>query len=222
MKVELDHVFIFVSQGAPEAKRLIDIGFREGSGRSHPGQGTSNRRFFFKNVYLELIWVRDVEEVRSQSRTMLWERSLWKQNNFSPFGMGFRIISQDNETLSINTWDYKPPYIPKETSIKIVDNKKRYCKEPMFFFVPSGISPDSSPEFSKDWLKHKDNIGEITSVRVVSPNAENLSPAAKWFQNLGLISMKKGNIHLMELRFDKAKRDKFIDLQPDLPLNLYW
>ena len=43
--IELDHIFVFTSAGAPEAESLIELGFEEGPGNVHPGQGTSNRRF---------------------------------------------------------------------------------------------------------------------------------------------------------------------------------
>jgi len=57
MSVEIDHVFVCRSAGAPEADFLIKHGLLEGSGNSHPGPGTANRRFFFSNAYLELLWV---------------------------------------------------------------------------------------------------------------------------------------------------------------------
>lgn len=55
---EVDHVFVSASRGAPEARKLIELGLLEGSPNRHPGQGTANRRFFFANAMLELSWVR--------------------------------------------------------------------------------------------------------------------------------------------------------------------
>jgi hypothetical protein len=45
--VELDHLFVCTSQGAPEAKYLAWFGLIEGPANVHPGQGTANRRFEF-------------------------------------------------------------------------------------------------------------------------------------------------------------------------------
>jgi hypothetical protein len=42
MDFELDHIFICVSTGAPEAEPLIWAGLQEGSRNRHPGQGTAN------------------------------------------------------------------------------------------------------------------------------------------------------------------------------------
>jgi hypothetical protein len=60
----------------PEAEALRELGLSEGSGNVHPGQGTANRRFFFANAFLELLWIADEEEIRNgQTRpTMLHER----------------------------------------------------------------------------------------------------------------------------------------------------
>jgi Glyoxalase-like domain len=55
----VDHAFIACSPGAPEAGALLRLGFIEGQGNTHPGQGTANRRFFFENFMLELLWVAD-------------------------------------------------------------------------------------------------------------------------------------------------------------------
>ena len=55
-RFEIDHLFVTVSQGAPEVAPLRRLGFHEGGQNVHPGQGTACRRIFFENVYLELIW----------------------------------------------------------------------------------------------------------------------------------------------------------------------
>jgi hypothetical protein len=74
--IELDHLFVCTDAGAACAERLIQLGFTEGPPNQHPGQGTANRRFFFANAMIELIWVSDTTEAQSPStrRTLLWER----------------------------------------------------------------------------------------------------------------------------------------------------
>src|SRR5437899_5800140 len=76
MAFELDHVIICADSDAPEAERLIQFGLREAPPNQHPGQGTANRRFFFANAMIELLWVRDPAEAQSERtrRTLLWER----------------------------------------------------------------------------------------------------------------------------------------------------
>ena len=77
MAAELDHVFICTARGGnAEADRLVTLGLTEGGPNVHPGQGTACRRFFFRNAYLELLWVDKPDEAQSESvRPMrLWER----------------------------------------------------------------------------------------------------------------------------------------------------
>jgi len=78
---ELDHIFILVSKGAPEAQLLIDFGLTEGSNRSHKDQGTQNRCFYFNNVMLELLWDYDEQDAQNEvtSPTTLWPR--WNQRD---------------------------------------------------------------------------------------------------------------------------------------------
>jgi hypothetical protein len=66
MALELDHLFIWTDIGAYEAERLVSFGLVEGTPNMHPGQGTTNRRFFFHNAMLELLWVHDPAEARSE------------------------------------------------------------------------------------------------------------------------------------------------------------
>ena len=65
---EIDHIIFFCDVGAPEADSLKQRGLHEGPSNSHPGQGTANRRFFFPNVYLELLWVENPLEAKAASR----------------------------------------------------------------------------------------------------------------------------------------------------------
>ena len=66
MSLEIDHIFIMASKGAPEAQSLIDFGLTEGPNRVHNGQGTQNRCFFFNNVMLELLWVYDEVDAQNE------------------------------------------------------------------------------------------------------------------------------------------------------------
>lgn len=71
----LDHVFIMCDVGAPGAMALSHVGLEEMPRNTHPGQGTACRRFSLADRYLELLWVRDEHETRSDRGrpTQLWE-----------------------------------------------------------------------------------------------------------------------------------------------------
>jgi hypothetical protein len=78
--------------GAPEAARLLALGLAEGEPSMHPGQGTACRRFFFANAYLELLFVTDEAEARSDPArsTRLYERWSRRGSGASPFGVVLR------------------------------------------------------------------------------------------------------------------------------------
>jgi Glyoxalase-like domain len=78
MPLEVDHVFICCSSGAPAAEALVRLGLREGSPNTHPGQGTANRRFFFGNAFLDKLRRRAEVLVRSPARfapAVSWRRA---------------------------------------------------------------------------------------------------------------------------------------------------
>lgn len=88
--MQLDHLFIRASPGAPEAELLRRFGLTEGTGNRHPGQGTQNRRFFLQNAFIELLWIADAQEVHgAQTRpTLLGERlQVDAPAVVSPFGV---------------------------------------------------------------------------------------------------------------------------------------
>jgi hypothetical protein len=92
MAFELDHIFICTSVNAPEAEQLVSFGLVEGTSQVHPGQGTANRRFFFKNMMLELLWVNSPIESQSSAirPTHLWERRSGGNSGVCPFGFSLR------------------------------------------------------------------------------------------------------------------------------------
>ena len=110
MPVELDHVFVCVSQGAPEAEQLIQFGFREGTPNVHLGQGTANRRFFFRNSMLEFLWVENSIEAQSEQTlpTGIWERWSGRRSGACPFGVVLRPVSVESTTTPFPSWEYRP------------------------------------------------------------------------------------------------------------------
>jgi hypothetical protein len=220
MTLELDHVFIFTSAGAPAAERLVELGLLEGSRNVHPGQGTANRRFFFRNGMLELLWVQDESEARSEpiARTCLWERSRFRQTGASPFGISLRAAA--GTALPFPTWGFRPPYLPAGLDIPVAETAS--WAEPLLFAIPFGGRPDSFPPERREPLAHPAGLAEITGLRVTLVGVESPSPALRAVEQLGLAQFVPGAEPLLELTFDQAQGGRAADLRPDLPLMLYW
>jgi hypothetical protein len=89
MGYEIDHIFVLTDTCAPGADALLELGFTEGPPNRHEAQGTANRRFFFDNTMLELVWVESLEDARNKAvrPLLLADRWLGRSLNASPFGI---------------------------------------------------------------------------------------------------------------------------------------
>jgi hypothetical protein len=219
MPYELDHLFVLAGHGAPEAESLIALGLSEGSPKVHKGQGTANRRFFFDNAMLELLYVTDGAEARSApvAPTLLWERSCWRQTAASPFGLCLRATGDD--TPLFPTFEYRPPYLPPGVAIPIA--RGTMAVEPMLF-VAGGARPDALPPERREPLDHRLGVREISGIHIVSAGCEQPSDPLRAVQSLGIATFGNGAEHLLEVVFDRGERGQQADLRPDLPLRLRW
>ena len=200
------------------------FGLAEGASNSHPGQGTANRRFFFRNAMLELLWVHDEHEAQSSlvAPTRLWDRWWHRSTGYSPFGVCFRpSIRRDTKpVVPFATWAYGPPYLPTELSIGVATGTTD--SEPMLFAVPFGGRPDAVPIERRQPLVHPVGLGEITALHITLTRGEPVSPAARSAQGAGLVSFGTGGEHLAKIEFDHGVQGQSADFRPVLPLRFRW
>ena len=141
MALRFDHCFVFAPQGAAAGDLLVAAGLVEGPPNVHPGQGTANRRFFLANGMLELLWVHDEAEARS-ARTAparLWERSRWREQGSSPFGLCWRHLVEPHGSEPFATFPYHPVYLPEGASIPTAE-LSRDPAQPMGFLLPAAFA----------------------------------------------------------------------------------
>ena len=223
MAFEFDHLFICTDIGAYEADRLVSLGIVEGTQNTHPGQGTANRRFFFHNAMLELLWVHNAEEAKSEliAPTRLWERWANRENGICPFGICMRPEARDDETVAFSNWAYRPPYLPEPLSIAVATNSD-VLTEPMLFQTPFGQRPDQYPPDKAQPLKHPLGLREITRVELVSPAADNPSPELQAVIATRQVRLRVGAEYCVELGFDGEAQGHQVDFRPELPLIMSW
>ena len=221
--VEIDHVFVSASVGAPEAQRLIDLGLVEGSSNRHPGQGTANRRFFFANAMLELIWVENEAEARSEDeparRLHLWERWSGRDAGACPFGVCLRPRAGQSDVAPFPAWEYRPVYAPAGMPIA---NNSTVDTEPLVFYIPTHRRMDTAPPDQRQPYVHALPIRELTSLRMFAPGAATPSAAMLAALRGGAFSFEPAARPLLELGFDGERRGQRADLRPELPLVLLW
>jgi hypothetical protein len=222
MAFELDHLFICTDVGAAVADRLAAAGLIEGSSNVHPGQGTANRRFFFGNAMLELLWVHDPMEAQSEliRRTRLWER--WRdRDRVCPFGICLRPDRDSLGAIAVPSWDFRPPYLPDGLAIWVGDNSDRLT-EPMLFQTPFGRRPDQAPPEKVQPLNHPLGLREITRLELVSPIDQPPSLELRSALNTGQFQLRRGDAYWIELGFDGELAGEQIDFRSELPLVMSW
>lgn len=221
MSVELDHAFILCAAGAPEAALLSRLGLTEGSANTHPGQGTACRRFFFRNTYVELLWVCDEREARSEpaQRTRLWERWSLRGQGACPFGIVLRPARDTHAGQPpFPTWAYAPSYLPAGLAIEVAVDTP--LSEPEFFYL--GFQRGRAGG-TQEPIAHAIAAAEITSLRIgtpVPPRPQSI--AARSVEAGGVLSFSASNEYVLSLTFDGAIEGKSADLRPDLPLVMHW
>lgn len=225
MTVELDHVFICTDRLAPAAESLLRFGLSEGAPNTHPGQGTANRRFFFDNAFLELVWVDHPAEAQSPrvARTGLWERWSRRESGASPFGVGLRFEGEAAEQLPFASWEYRPPYLPPPLAILMAEHSHE-CAAPLLFAISFGWRPDSGPPARRQPLEHRAGVRSISRLRISVPNFDP-TIAADWSavrQCCPVVEVVEGNDHLLEIGFDGERQMMLHDFRPGLPLIFHW
>jgi len=212
---ELDHIMIFCNVGAPEACALTERGLHEGPGNTHPGQGSANRRFFFPNAYLELLWIENSVEAQSPEArdTRLFERWQGRAKGACPFGLVFRPGPRGPDVPPAS-WTYAPRYFPPGFSIEVARDLP--ANEPLLFYLPFA---KASLVENLGTAEGAVRIGSITDVTVHLPQTHVLSPALSSLVASGAVRVEPAGEYLLDL-FHSGGTSQVIDLRPQLALRL--
>ncbi len=217
MKIELDHFFILTTPGAPEASLLKEIGLIEGPANDHPGQGTANRRFFFANVMLELIYLRDVEEARRGPGSRLLFAERFAAENASPFGLVLRG-TDDDPTDKMDApfpgWAYHADYLSDGGSLHVGENSTD-IREPLCIFQPS-LAPRAARLSGV-----RPNAPSLAGVQLSLPSSRPSAPLEIAGQ-ADRVTLRFNEPHFMEVTLEGAREGQRRDFRPTLPLAIDW
>lgn len=212
MNIELDHVFVCASPGAPEAEEFVRFGLHEGLPNEHPGQGTSCRRFDFANTMIELLWVSDRRESESDRtrRTLLWDRWSGRKDEASPFGVCVRPADPQSAEFPFPAWEYRPAYLADPLVMHIAESG---VEEPMWIYLSFLRRADREQRFTE----HPAGIREVTGLRLTTrvPLRSNASQA---MVESRILSSLEGVKPLLEFEFDGKRRNQVADFRPHLPI----
>lgn len=211
--MKLDHFFILTEPGAPAADLLVDLGMVEGTPNTHPGQGTANRRFFFEDAALELIFLADENEARSGAGRGLraFERS--GTPGASPFGIILRATDEATAD-AFPGWPYQPDYFEQGSYFVVGDNSEMLT-EPSCILMPQNLPVATGQKLSPE------PFSRVSEIRIGVPDTD-ASAALRTTGATERVSVVHGQPHVMELIFDEARLGERCDLRPDLPLIVRW
>ena len=201
--MNIDHIFIFTDDKGKIADELVTFGLTEGSNRIHVGQGTANRKFYFENFFLEILWVHDKVEIESEiiKSTGLCERAHFNSNDFSPFGL---CIVNDVSTAQLfkDANSYQPNYFPKGMPIAILKNE-RNPSLPWTFQLPF----KGQKKYENEPTIHKNGISVLTKASFEYKN-NSTSNFLDHFRNNNSIEFNFTKRNWLTITFDEAKQGK--------------
>jgi hypothetical protein len=209
--IELDHFFVFTApNGGALRRHLADVGLTETYERAHPGQGTANVCYAFNNAYLELLWLTDAGEARSETirRTGLYERSQ-RAGGVCPFGVAYRLSK--GQSAPFDTWPYSPPYLPEGMTIQMATYSDD-LRLPLVFESPHSVAPSHWPPDRQRGLQQQAGFQRMALRLTPGPSdlpegltalrehrvIRLMAPEAAWNAELETVD-SQGKVHLIAL-----------------------
>jgi hypothetical protein len=214
--VKFDHLWIMVSQGAPERAALKKAGFRiDPIVNRHDGQGTASVTFEFENSFLELVWLEPTVPVSPGTERAVEkfrQRMLWRTSGWCPFSIGMRRTSASPAPFPFPTWSVSPPWLQPGTAIEMLTPRDDTSSPRLF------ISANDVGDVNPRAAVHPIGVKRITSIRLIAPNGYQPIEAVTFVENAGILTLDRGPEWAVELTFDRGAKGKKKDLRPELPL----
>jgi hypothetical protein len=160
---------------------------------------------------IELFWVSDEREARSESttRTLLWERWPGREHDASPFGICLWPSDPQNTEPPFPAWKYPPAYLSDPLLMYIGEVG---IEESMWVY----LSFMRGVQREQWFIEHPIGVREITGLSLTSPVALR-SPVAQRIIESGVLSARTRTTSLLEIEFDNKRRNEHVDFRPHLP-----
>ena len=220
MSLLLDHIFILTDPGAPVADRIAELGLTEGSDNQHPGQGTANRRFFFNNTTLELIYIDDEQECIDGPGRDLDFPGRYQQTVASRFGLVARLPTAGT-TPTFSYWPYFPQYFPDGTHFLVGKNSSNPV-EPLCICMPPNLFNGANKVAQAEALLQKEPVNtgwQLTSLQLTLP-VTSVSDTLAAFAHSKPVSLEFGDEHHLKLGFNDRRENQSRCFAPEIPLTI--
>jgi len=217
---EIDHIFVMTNAGAPDADDLVRLGLTEGAPNRHEGQGTANRRFFFDNAMLELLWVENVDQARSRAVAPLRLADRWtgRSSSACPFGICLRPSDAETRLPPFRSFEYRPAYFPEGLVIHVARGLS--LAEPLWFYIIRSRDLQASSQAQLPATRHRLGVRRITEVAVTLPSTP--SPASCAASSVCGVKLRTGSQHRLRIAFDGGMSGRTHLFGPKLPMEFCW
>lgn len=211
----IDHIFIVSRDMGKEANSLLEAGFLEGSNRVHPGQGTRNRKFYFENFFLEILWENNSEELESVAiqKIGLTDRVRFLKSAFSRFGLGLENTLESDSVFKDCEF-YQPFYFPEGMCFEILTQKEN-ASLPWAFRGPGKgpKTPYAEP------LDHPNGIRKLTKATFQIPESDFKSQFVIHLRDHTQLQWESAEKVGIKLEFDGGVQKEVLDF-PELDLGI--
>lgn len=207
--MHIDHIFIFSQNKGEEADELVKLGLTEGSSRIHPGQGTKNRKFYFENFFLEILWVSNELEILDERTlpTRLWERANFQKNHISPFGLCL-INDEHTDKIFTDALAYQPLYFPQGMPIEVLTHQEEE-NLPWTFRLPFKGKLRKSDEPRT----HPLGINQLTAASFGVKDLISSSPFLLNSEKLEGLNFSQAAKNTLTLEFDHGKQQQQVFIE---------
>lgn len=193
---------------------MVSLGLTEGSSRVHTGQGTTNRKFYFEDFFLEVLWVHDEAEARSHPAVELglWDRSRFRETGRSRFGLCL-VNTPDTDTIFAKSQLHQPAYFPEGMSIDFINDPARPWL-PMLFRLPfrGPKKPSDEPR------NHALGWEKLTKAQFSIPKQALEDPLIQLLQQASQLDFIEGDTPTLGLEFDHGRGEKVAFPELDLSM----
>lgn len=227
----VDHAWIVVTTGAPERAKLEEAGFRIApTVNRHVGQGTASVTVEFFNGFLELTYPDpsvSISPALQAGAEKFRLKSQWRESGYSPIGIVFARTPATPEKLPFATWKLSADWMEPGTFIEIMTPKETPKAVSLSISSHAESTRESNEALIRDPAKnamflHPNGARRLTGLRVVSPSADGLPPAASYIGGHGLMKFDVGSQWLLDVTLDDGAQGITRDLQPDLPMVIHY
>ncbi len=224
----LDHVFVLPRGSAHDDRaldirtaeaadgfvsRLHDAGFLIGSSRSHPGQGTSNRRCFLDDLMIECLVVDDEDALDDPRGAVLRLGTRFRNDAASALGFAFRPDGTDSAAADFSAVAYRPRYLPPAWHIDVHDEPD--TRMPLLFHLPFAARAHGAPDDAEP-RAHPNGARRVSELHLESE----CDPARDALRVLAEAGVRcTSGPECLHVRLDGMQGA--LDLRPSFPLRLH-